>query len=304
MESNETQIAEQRGERAWASAGRTLYGAVRRFAATSPIGAFAVAFLIVVVLVALLADFIAPYPPLEANYSLLRHPPSASHPMGNDFLGRDVLTRLMFGARTSLLVAFSAVIIGKTIGFSWGIVSGYLGGRFDLFTQRIVEVLLAFPGIILALMLLVALGSGVVTVIIAISIGGVAGSTRVIRSVVLSVKEMPYVDAARAIGASHIRVMLLHVAPQCIAPAMVVASASLGGAIFAEAALSFLGLGVPPPNPSWGNMLNSASNEFLNPLWWMVVFPGMAITLTILAFNLFGDALRDHLDPKLRGGLD
>ena len=304
METNETYIERQRHELTWTSAASGLYQAVRRFMATSPIGAFAVAFLILVGLVAILADFIAPYPPLEANYSMLRHAPSASHPMGNDFLGRDVLTRLMFRARTSLFVAFSAVAIGKTMGFSWGILSGYMGGRFDLFTQRIVEVLLAFPGIILALMLLVALGSGVLTVIIAISVGGIAGSTRVIRSVVLSVKEMPYVDAARATGASQLRVMLLHVAPQCIAPAMVVASASLGGAIFAEAALSFLGLGVPPPNPSWGNMLNSASNEFLNPLWWMVVFPGMAITLTILAFNLFGDALRDHLDPKLRGGLD
>ena len=304
MESNNTYTPSERRDPAQVSAGSALYTAVRRFINTSPIGALAVAFLILVILVAALADLVAPYPPLEANYSMLRHPPSISHPMGNDFLGRDVLTRLMYGARTSLLVAFAAVIIGKSIGFSWGIVSGYMGGRFDLITQRIVEVLLAFPGIILALMLLVALGSGVVTVIIAISIGGVAGSTRVIRSVVLSVKEMPYVDAARAIGATHLRVMLLHVAPQCIAPAMVVASASLGGAIFAEAALSFLGLGVPPPNPSWGNMLNSASEEFLNPLWWMVVFPGMAITLTILAFNLFGDALRDHLDPKLRGGLD
>ena len=304
MQTNETYTASQRQGLTWTSAASALYGAVRRFVATSPIGALAVAFLILVGLVAILADLIAPYPPLEANYSMLRHAPTVSHPMGNDFLGRDVLTRLMFGARTSLLVAFSAVAIGKAIGFSRGIVSGYMGGRFDLFTQRIVEILLAFPGIILALMLLVALGSGVITVIIAISIGGIAGSTRVIRSVVLSVKEMPYIDAARAIGASQIRVMLLHVAPQCIAPAMVVASASLGGAIFAEAALSFLGLGVPPPNPSWGNMLNSASNEFLNPLWWMVVFPGMAITLTILAFNLFGDALRDHLDPKLRGGLD
>ena len=298
VDANTTEIVRQRRELSWSSAPHFLYGASRRFIATSPIGAFAVAFLILVVLVSLLANLIAPYPPLEANYSMLRHSPSASHPMGNDFLGRDVLTRLMFGARTSLIVAFAAVAIGKSVGFSWGIVSGYMGGRFDLFTQRIVEVLLAFPGIILALMLLVALGSGVFTVIIAISIGGVAGSTRVIRSVVLSVKEMPYVDA------SQFRVMLLHVTPQCIAPAMVVASASLGGAIFAEAALSFLGLGVPPPNPSWGHMLNSASNEFLNPLWWMVVFPGMAITLTILAFNLFGDALRDHLDPKLRGGLD
>lgn len=304
MESNNTYIPSERRELTWVSVGSAVYTAVRRFVATSPIGALAVAFLILVILVAAMANFVAPYPPLEANYSLLRHPPSAGHPMGNDFLGRDVLTRLMYGARTSLLVAFAAVAIGKSIGFSWGIVSGYMGGRFDLITQRIVEVLLAFPGIILALMLLVALGSGVFTVIIAISIGGVAGSTRVIRSVVLSVKEMPYVDAARAIGASHLRVMLLHVAPQCIAPAMVVASASLGGAIFAEAALSFLGLGVPPPSPSWGNMLNSASSEFLNPLWWMVVFPGMAITFTILAFNLFGDALRDHLDPKLRGGLD
>ena len=304
MESNNTYIPRKHPELTWVSVGSTLYTAARRFTSASPIGALAVAFLILVALVAALANFVAPYPPLEANYSLLRHPPSAGHPMGNDFLGRDVLTRLMYGARTSLLVAFAAVAIGKSIGFSWGIISGYMGGRFDLITQRIVEVLLAFPCIILALMLLVALGSGVFTVIIAISIGGVAGSTRVIRSVVLSIKEMPYVDAARAIGATHLRVMLLHVAPQCIAPAMVVASASLGGAIFAEAALSFLGLGVPPPNPSWGNMLNSASSEFLNPLWWMVVFPGMAITLTILAFNLFGDALRDHLDPKLRGGLD
>ena len=213
VDANTTEIVRQRRELSWSSAPSVLYGASRRFIATSPIGAFAVAFLILVVLVSLLANLIAPYPPLEANYSMLRHSPSASHPMGNDFLGRDVFTRLMFGARTSLIVAFAAVAIGKSIGFSWGIVSGYMGGRFDLFTQRIVEILLAFPGIILALMLLVALGSGVFTVIIAISIGGVAGSTRVIRSVVLSVKEMPYVDAARAIGASQIRVMLLHVAP-------------------------------------------------------------------------------------------
>ncbi len=304
MERNATELAPERSDAAGASVARAVLAATKRFIATSPIGAIAVGFLLLVGFVAVFSELVAPYPPLEADYFKLRHPPSASHPMGHDFLGRDVFTRLMFGARTSLLVAFSAVLIGKSIGFSWGIVSGYVGGRFDLFTQRIVEVLLAFPGIILALMLLVALGSGVFTVIIAISIGGIAGSTRVIRSVVLSVKEMPYVDAARAIGASQHRIMLQHVAPQCIAPAMVVASASLGGAIFAEAALSFLGLGVPPPNPSWGNMLNSASAEFLNPLWWMVVFPGMAITMTILAFNLFGDALRDHLDPKLRGGLD
>ena len=249
VDANTTELGRQHRELSWSSAPSVIYGASRRFIATSPIGAFAVAFLILVGLVAILANLIAPYPPLEANYSMLRHSPSPSHPMGNDFLGRDVLTRLMFGARTSLIVAFAAVIIGKSIGFSWGIVSGYMGGRFDLFTQRIVEVLLAFPGIILALMLLVALGSGVLTVIIAISIGGVAGSTRVIRSVVLSVKEMPYVDAARAIGASQIRVMLLHVAPQCIAPAMVVASASLGGRHLRRGGTQLPRTGRPSPQP-------------------------------------------------------
>ena len=227
-----------------------------------------------------------------------------SSPLGADHLGRDALSRIIVGSRTSLMIAFSSVLLAKIIGFSWGTVSGYRGGRVDLISQRFLDVLMSIPSVIFALLLLTAVGSGVFTVIIAITIGGVAGTTRIIRSVVLSVKEMDYITAAQAMGATPTRIMLRHVAPQTVAPLLVIASASLGGAIFAESALSFLGLGIPPPNPSWGAMLGGTLAEQFKPPWWMVVYPGVAITVTILAFNIFGDGLRDHLDPKLRGRLD
>ena len=214
------------------------------------------------------------------------------------------LSRVIIGTRITLLVAFISVATGDAVGFSWGILSGYFGGKFDLISQRFLDVLFSFPSVILALLLLVALGEGVNTVIVAIAVTRVPGSTRVVRAVVLSVKEMSYVEAARAVGASPLRVMWLHISPQCIAPMLVVASASLGGAIFSEAALSFLGLGIPPGTPSWGNLLGGVLVESLQMPWWLVAFPGIAITLTILAFNLFGDGLRDFLDPKLRGRLD
>jgi ABC-type dipeptide/oligopeptide/nickel transport system permease subunit len=214
-----------------------------------------------------------------------------------------VLSRLIHGARISLFVAIVSTVLGKIIGLTWGILTGYIGGSFDLLSQRIIDVLLAFPGIILAMLLLAALGGGLVTVIIAITVLSVAGTVRVIRSVVLSVKEMTYVDAARAIGVPNARIMLRHVAPQTVAPLLVLFSASLGGAIFSEAALSFLGLGIPQPTPSWGNMLGGVLANQFRPQWWLVLFPGLTITFTILAFNLVGDALRDYLDPKLRGRL-
>ena len=163
---------------------------------------------------------------------------------------------------------------------------------------------MAFPGVILAMLLLVGVGSGLITVIVAISLTGIAGTTRVIRSVTLSVREMQYVDAARALGASDMRIMARHIAPQCVASLMVVASVSLGGAIFSEAALGFLGMGVPPPSPSLGNMLGGVLGDAYKPPWWMVIYPGLTITLVVLVFNLFGDGLRDHLDPRLRGKLD
>ena len=224
--------------------------------------------------------------------------------MGADHLGRDALSRIIVGSRTSLLIAFTSVLIAKIIGFSWGTLSGFKGGQFDLISQRFLDVLMSIPSVILALLLLTAAGSGVFTVIIAISIGSIASTTRIIRSVVLMVKEMDFITAAQAMGASPLRIMLRHIAPQTVAPLLVIASASLGGAIFAESALSFLGLGIPPPNASWGAMLGGTLAEQFRPPWWMVVYPGLAITITILAFNIFGDGLRDHLDPKLRGRLD
>jgi peptide/nickel transport system permease protein len=271
-----------------------------RFARTSPLGLACAIVLLGLGLVAIFADRLAPFDPLAANYALTRQPPSPQHLLGTDHLGRDVLSRIIYGTRVTLLVGVASVLLGDSIGFLWGITSGYLGRRFDLISQRIIEVLMAFPTLILAMLLMVALGAGLHTVVIAIAVTRVPGSTRIVRSVVLAVKEFPYVEAARCLGASPVRVMLRHIAPQCIAPMLVVASLNLGTAIFAESALSFLGVGVPPPTPSWGNMLGGVLAEAFRPPWWMVLFPGLTITITILACNLLGDALRDTLDPKLR----
>lgn len=281
--------------------GQGIWGAANRFAKTSPIGAVSALFLVCIVFVTIFADQIAPYHPLEADFRAMRAAPSAAHWMGTDNLGRDVLSRLIHGGRISLSVAILSTLLSKLLGFSWGILTGYSGNAFDLVSQRVIDVLLAFPGIILAMLLLAALGGGFGTVVIAITLQGIAGTVRVIRSVVLSIKEMAYVESARSIGASRSRVMMQHIAPQCVAPILVLTSASLGSAIFAEAALSFLGLGIPQPTPSWGNMLGGILANQFKPQWWLVIFPGLTITLTILAFNLVGDALRDHLDPKLRG---
>ena len=282
----------------------SFFGVIWRFAQSSLLGFGSMIILLIVAVIAILAPYITPVDPLLANYRALLEPPGADFPMGTDGLGRDTFSRVLAGTRLSLTISVVAVIISKIIGFTWGIMSGYLGGRFDIYSQRVLDVLISFPSVILALLLLVALGSGTVTVTIAIAATGIAGTTRIIRAVSLSVKEMDYVLAARTIGANPTRVMFQHVAPQCVAPLLVVASTSLGGAIFTEAALSYLGLGVPPPQPSWGNMLGGVLVASFKPPWWLVAFPGMAITITILAFNLFGDALRDHMDPRLRGRLE
>jgi ABC-type dipeptide/oligopeptide/nickel transport system permease subunit len=253
---------------------------------------------------AIFAPAIAPHNPQDADYAVIRQGPIAGHLLGTDDLGRDILSRIIFGARITLVVSIISVLIGDTIGFGWGVASGYLGHRFDLTSQRLLDVLFSFPSLILALLLLVAIGAGLSTVIIAIGITAIPGCTRVVRSVVLSIKESSYVEAARAVGVPTWRLMLLHVAPQCIAPLTVIATLNLGSAIFAEAALSFLGMGIPPPAPSWGNMLGGVLAAAFRPSWWLVFFPGMAITIAIMAANLIGDALRDFLDPKLRRRLD
>ena len=282
---------------------RSSYGAFLRFMRSSMLGAGALIFLIILGLAALFSEQIAPHGALAQDYTVLLQAPSWAHPAGTDNLGRDVFSRVLIGAKTTLLVAIMATVIGDGIGFTWGITTGYIGGRLDLLSQRLLDVLFAFPGVILALMLMVSLGAGVGTIIVAIAVTRIPGAARIIRATVLSVKEMDYVKASEAAGANPLRIMFFHVAPQAVAPLLIVFAGSLGGAIFSEAALSFLGLGIPPPNPSWGNMLGGVLVQSFNPSWWLVLAPGVVITLTILSFNLLGDALRDHLDPKLRGRL-
>jgi peptide/nickel transport system permease protein len=271
-----------------------------RFFTTSPLGAVCAGFLLFVLLIAVFADLLIPYDPLENSYANVARPPYADHWLGTDQVGRDVLSRLILGTRYSLLVAFTAVLIGDGLGFLVGVATGYIGGRLDLVSQRLVEVLMSFPGFVLALLLMVGLGAGAHTVITAIAITRIPGSSRVIRSMALSIREEAYVDAARVVGASTWRIMLRHVAPQCIAPMLVLLSLKLGAAIFSEAALSYLGVGIPLPTPSLGNMLGEQVASAFRPAWWLVLFPGLAITLIILATNLFGDSMRDLLDPRLR----
>jgi len=205
----------------------------------------------------------------------------------------------MYGLRISLVVSVASIALGVSVGVVWGVSSGYVAGTYDLLSQRLIEVLTSFPTLILAMLLSVALGPGLGTVIVAVGITQIPLATRVTRSVVLSVKQMQFVEAARCVGATAPRIMIRQIAPQCLAPVAVIATVNLGSAIFAEAALSFLGVGVPPPTPSLGNMLGGVLAQSFQPPWWLVIFPGAAIAVTVLAANLLGDALRDFLDPRL-----
>jgi peptide/nickel transport system permease protein len=280
-----------------------VWRGVSTFARRSPMSAFWGVVAIAIVVMAVSAPLIAPHDPLKSNFRAMQKAPSTDNFFGTDQIGRDTLSRTIHGSRTSLLVAISAVLIGTTGGAIWGLASGFLGGRFDIISQRIIEFLQAFPDLILAMAIAMALGSGTTTVIIAIAITRIPFGGRVIRSVVLSLKEMAFVEAARSLGASNLRIMALHILPQCIAPYLILATTHLGVAIIIEASLGFLGVGIPPPTPTWGNMLSDALNAGLVPPWWLVFFPGAAITITVLAFNLFGDGIRDVLDPRLRGSV-
>ena len=281
------------------SAGRAFLGALRRFMRTSPLGLAAAVFLVLLVLTAIFARQIAPYNPLRADYAATRQPPSAHHLLGTDNLGRDVLSRILYALRVSLMVSIASVAVGATIGTLWGVTSGYIGGKYDILSQRLIEVLTSFPTLILALLLSVSLGPGLGTVIVAVGVTQIPLATRITRSVVLSTKQTAFVEAAKCVGASPLRIMLRQVAPQCIAPMLVIATLNLGAAIFAEASLSFLGVGVLPPTASLGNMLGGVLAQSFKPPWWLVIFPGTAIALTVLAANLLGDTLRDFLDPRL-----
>ena len=276
---------------------------VRRFYGSNTLSAIAGTLGVLLILIAIAAPAVAPKDPLKADFKRLTSAPTLSgpfSPFGTDQLGRDLLSRVIHGGRVSLFVAFLSVLIGTSVGFTWGLASGYFGGRFDLINQRLAEVLISFPSLILAMALAVALGASMWTVIVAISVTTIAPAARIVRSVVLSVKETLFVEAAQAVGATPLRVMAFHIAPQCVAPFLIVFTGTLGAAILTEAALSFLGVGIPPPTPTWGAMLGEAS-AILTPRWWFVFFPGLFITISVLAFNLFGDGLRDLLDPRLRG---
>ena len=280
-----------------AAAGSGVLG----FVARNPLGAAGAVVLLILILMALAAPVIAPWPEHKGDFSHMSGEPNADHLFGTDPQGRDILSRAIFGTRSTLTVAFVAVLFGTTIGSPIGIVSAYSGGKVDMIIQRLLEVLQAFPDVILALLLLAALDPTLSTVIIAISVTRIPFGGRVIRSVPLQIREMEYVTSARAIGASDLRIMFSHVAPQTIAPYLILATAHLGVAILIESGLGFLGAGVPPLTATWGNMLAFANFSSFTPLWWMAVYPGLAITITVLAFNLFGDSLRDVLDPRLRG---
>jgi peptide/nickel transport system permease protein len=273
---------------------------VRRFARQRPLGAAGAVIIVLMLLSAVAAPLIAPYHPLETDFLAQFSPPTTAHWLGTDAFGRDLLSRLLYGARTALLVGFVSALLGATLGALIGVASAYFGGHVDLLIQRVVDLFLAFPIIILALAVVSILGTGVGNVIMAITIPMIPHCARVVRASALAVRQMPYVDAARAAGFGHSRIIFRHMLPNVMAPYLIMLTAYVGQAILLEASLSFLGLGVAEPTAAWGLMLRGAAVEFAETAPWMALFPGLAISLGVFAFNLFGDSLRDALDPRLR----
>ena len=271
-----------------------------RFIRHKPLGAIGGLIILVFCLVAVFAPLIAPFDPIKIDSTRLLLAPNTQNLMGTDEFGRDIFSRLVYGARISLLVGLMAVVLGTTTGAILGLISGFFGGKLDAIIQRIMDTLMAFPMLVLALAMVAALGSSIQNVIIALAVVIMPNASRVIRSTTLSVRERPFVEAAYSLGFSKWRILFRHVLPNCIAPYIILATAALGSAILSEASLSFLGLGTPPPEPSWGAMLSGKTQRYMTEAPWLAIFPGLAITLVVFGFNFLGDALRDILDPKLR----
>ena len=279
---------------------RTLLGRVINFARRKPLGMIGLLIVVIFALAGGFADWIAPFDPEENDFNSMMMAPSLVHFLGTDQFGRDIFSRLVFGARTAMIVGFGAAVGGGLIGLVLGVTSAYFGGWFDLVLQRIFDILMAFPLIILALAVVSVFGTGVVNVVIAITIPLVPRCGRIVRASALAVREIPYVDAARALGFSHARIVLRHMVPNVLAPFLILLSAFVGQAILAEASLSYLGLGVQEPVAAWGLMLQGSAEDYATTAPWIAIFPGLAIVLTVLGASLFGDALRDAIDPKLR----
>ena len=271
------------------------------FVRKKPLGAAGGLIIVVMLAAAIFAGALTPYDPYQADYGVQFARPNADHWFGTDEFGRDVLTRILYGARIALFVGFTASMTGCTLGGLLGVTSAYAGGKVDLLMERLMDVLLAFPQLILALAVASILGPAVENVVIAVAIPIIPRAARVVRATALSVKENVYVEAVSALGASRRRVVLQHILPNVVAPYIIMVTAQLGGAILAEAALSYLGLGAAEPTPSWGLMLSGSASAYAEKAPWIALFPGIAISLAVFGFNLFGDSLRDALDPKLRG---
>ena len=276
-----------------------------RFVITHPLGAAGLFVIVAMILAGLFAEFVSPYDPLMVDYGSMLARPSAEHWLGTDTFGRDVLSRIIHGARTALMVGFLSSFAGSTLGAVIGVASAYFGGRIDMILQSLMDILISFPLIVLALAVVAILGKNVVfgldlNLIIAIAVPMVPRVARVVRSSALAIREMAYIDAARTAGFSHARIIFRHIVPNVTAPYLIMLTALVAQAILLEASLSFLGLGVTEPTAAWGLMLSGTADDFYQQAPWMIVFPGLAISLAVFAFNLFGDSLRDWLDPKIK----
>ena len=278
----------------------SIWQTILHFCRREPLGAVGLLIVLIIAFTGFSAELIAPYSPTSNDFASMTESPSWTHLLGTDQFGRDLLSRIIFGARTALIVGLSSAIVGGLAGLVLGVASAYFGGKLDLVFQRIFDVVMAFPLIIMALAMVSIFGTGVHNVIIAITIPLIPRCARVVRSSALAIREIPYVDAARACGYSHARIILRHMVPNVMAPFLIMLTAFVGQAILAEASLSYLGLGVQEPTPAWGLMLQGGAEEYASTAPWIAIFPGLAIALTVFGVSLFGDALRDVLDPKLR----
>ncbi len=280
---------------------RRSAGSLQRFVVHRPVGAISLLLILVFILMGAFANVVAPYDPLVQHNDALMAAPSAQYLLGTDYYGRDILSRIIYGSRISLLVGIGSVGLGLCIGVVIGMVSAYFGGRADMLIQRLMDAILAFPGLIFALAIVASLGAGIFNVILAIAFTTIPRNNRIVRGSVLSAKNDLYVLAAQAVGCRDARIMWRHILPNVTAPIIIVAATELGGAILLEASLSVLGVGVPPPNPSWGSMLSGQYRGYMLVAPWMALFPGIAISLAVLGWNLLGDSLRDAWDPRFRG---
>jgi len=280
--------------------GESVWSKIRYYASSYPLGVAGAAILFMFVFAAVFADVITSFDPIKTNSTMTLKMPSDAHWLGTDQMGRDIYSRIVYGARISLAVGLGSTFLGSFFGVLLGLTSGYVGGWVDLVIQRITDVLQATPLLVLALVMAAALGPALDNTIVAIAIPLIPYTARVVRSNTLSLREQPFIEAARAVGMSEFRIAVRHILPNTLAPLIVIATAQLGAAILTEASLSFLGLGVPEPHPSWGRMLSESAAEYVRTAPWLVIFPGAAISLAVFGTNLFGDALRDILDPRLR----